>query len=206
MTERIARIRIELQDLEPKIWRRVDVPLSSTLAGLNDIIQVSFHWQDYHLYEFVVGERVYGVPTDEDEFYDRKVYKAAAIRLKTLVKRGVNRFLYVYDFGDNWRHDVFVEEVRDGDEDTEYPAFVDGVRRCPPEDVGGTHSFMEFLEAALDPSHENHDRMTEWYGGAFDPEDIDEQRIRLVLGMFAARRRGPLASHRSGKRGSSRKR
>ena len=77
MIEPVARIRIELQDLEPKIWRRVDVPLSSTLASLNDITQVSFHWQDYHLYEFVVGERVYGVPTDEDEFYDRKTYMAA---------------------------------------------------------------------------------------------------------------------------------
>ena len=202
MIEPVARIRIELQDLEPKIWRRVDVPLSSTLAALHDIIQVSFHWLDYHLYEFVVGERVYGVPADEDEFYDRKVFKAAAIRLKMLVEREVDRFLYVYDFGDDWRHDVIVEEVRDGDEDTEYPAFVDGARRCPPEDVGGSDGFMEFLEAVLDASHEEHDRMMEWYGGPFDPEDIDEQRIRSVLKMFAARRRGPLASHRSGSRNS----
>ena len=182
MIEPVARIRIELQDLEPSIWRRVDVPLSSTLAALNDIIQVSFNWQDYHLYEFVVGERVYGVATDEGEFYDRKSCKAAAIRLKTLVERGVDRFLYVYDFDDNWRHDVVVEGLRDGDEDTEYPAFVDGARRCPPEDVGGADGFMEFLEAVLDASHEEHDRMREWYGGPFDPEDIDEQRIRLVLG------------------------
>ena len=178
----------------------------SRLAALHDIIQVLFHWQDYHLYEFVAGERVYGVPTDEDEWYDRKTYKAEAIRLKTLVERGVDRFLYVYDFGDNWRHDVIVEEIRDGAADTEYPAFVDGARRAPPEDVGSTDGFMEFLEAVLDASHEEHRRMTEWYGGAFDPEDIDEQRIRSVLKMFAARRRGPLASHRSGKRGGSRRR
>ena len=63
---------------------------------------------------------------------------------------------------------------------------------------------MEFLEAVLDSSHEEHDRMMAWYGGPFDPEDIDEQRIRLVLGMFAARRRRPLASHRSGNHGGSR--
>ena len=146
------------------------------------------------------------LPTDEDEWYDRKTYKAAAIRLKTLVERGVDRFLYVYDFGDNWHHDVIVEEVRDGDEDTEYPAFVDGARRAPPEDVGSTDGFMEFLEAVLDASHEEHRRMTEWYGGPFDPEDIDEHEIRQVLGIYAVRRRGPLASHRSGKRGGSRSR
>ena len=206
MIEAVARIRIQLQDLEPKIWRRVDVPLSSTLEALHHIIQASFCWQDYHLYEFVVGQRVYGVPMDEDAFSDRKTYKASAIRLKTLVERGVDRFLYVYDLGDDWRHDVTVEAIRDGDEDTDYPAFVDGARRCPPEDVGGTPGFMEFLEAMLDTSHEEHARMMEWYGGVFDPEDIDEQDIRQVLGIYATRRRGPLASHRSGKREGSRNR
>ena len=115
----------------------------------------------------------------------------------------MDRFLYVYDFGDDWRHDVIVEEVRDGDEDTEYPAFVDGARRCPPEDVGGTDGFMEFLEAVLDATHEEHARMMEWCGGAFDPEDIDEQEIRQVLGIYAGRRRGPLSSHRSGRRRES---
>ena len=203
MIEPVARIRIELRDLEPKIWRRVDVPLSSTLEALHHIIQASFHWQDYHSYEFVVGDRVYGVPTDDDILSDRKTYKASALRLKTLVERAVNRFLYVYDFGDDWRHDVIVEEVRDGDEDTEYPAFVDGARRCPPEDVGGTDGFMEFLEAVLDATHEEHTRMMEWCGGAFDPEDIDEQQIRQVLGIYAGRRRGPLSSHRSGRRRES---
>lgn len=102
-------------------------------------------------------------------------------------------------------HDVIVEEVRGGKEETEYPAFVDGARRCPPEDVGGTHGFMEFLEAVLDPGHEDHGRMTEWYGGPFDPEDIEEQEVRLVLGIYAGCRRGSLVSHRSGKRGGSRK-
>ena len=148
----------------------------------------------------MVGDRVYGVPTPDGESYERKVYKAAAIRVNTLIDRGVERFLYVYDFGDYWRHDVFIEEVFDGDAATEYPAFVDGARRCPPEDVGGTGGFMEFLEAALDPGHEERDRMIEWYGKPFDPADIDERRVRMFLEDFAARRRGPLASHRGGGR------
>ncbi len=190
MIEQVARIRIELRELEPMIWRRVDVPLSSTLEALHHIIQAAFRWQNYHLYEFYVGERVYGVPLDEDPFDDHKIHKASAIRLKTVVERGVERFLYVYDFGDDWSHDVIVEEVRDGAGDTEYPAFVDGARRCPPEDVGGPPGFMEFLEVVLDPGHEEHAPMTEWYGGPFDPEDIDETSIRGVLKMYAARRSG----------------
>ena len=46
MIEPIARVRIELQDLDAKIWRRVDVPLSAALAALHDIIQVTMGWTD----------------------------------------------------------------------------------------------------------------------------------------------------------------
>ena len=81
-----------------------------------------------HLFEFVVGDSVNGEPLPDDDFGDRHVYKAAGIRLKTLIDRGVERFLYVYHFGDDWRHDIFIESVGDGEADVDYPAFVDGER------------------------------------------------------------------------------
>ena len=59
---------------------------------------------------------------------------------------------------------------------------------------------MEFLEAVLDPGHEEHERMMTWCGKPFDPADIDERRTRMILGMFAIRRRGPLMSHRNNAR------
>ena len=101
MMEPIARIRIGLREIEPTIRRRVDVRLSSTQLALHDIIQVTFGWTGSHLFEFRVGDRVYGEPVPEDESCKRKVCKAADIRLKTLIGRGVERFLYVYDFGDS---------------------------------------------------------------------------------------------------------
>ena len=196
MIEPVARLRIELLEIEPKVWRRVDVPLSSTLLALHDIIQVTFGWMNSHLFEFEVGDRVYGDPILDEDLFDQRVYKARSIRLKSLVERGVERFLYLYDFGDSWRHDISVESVRDGDADVDYPAFVGGARRGPPEDVGGVVGFMEFLEAALNPFHEEHQAMVRWYGKPFDPLDINEPHVRLVLSSLAARRRGPLKSHR----------
>ena len=85
-----------------------------------------------------------------------------------------------------------------------YPAFVDGARRCPPEDVGGPDGFMDFLEAVLDPAHEQHRDMVRWYGGPFDPIGFDEERARFCMENIVRRRRGPLASHRSGSRRSKR--
>lgn len=200
MTEPIARIRIELEDTRPLVWRALDVPLSTTLATLHDLIQTVMRWQDYHLHEFLVGEKVYGVPDPEDAFDDRKVYQEKSIRLGALIERGVRQFLYVYDFGDNWRHRITIQDLRLGDAGVEYPHFVAGARRAPPEDVGSISGFEEFLEVIAQPGHEDHDRMLEWYGKAFEPDDIDERLIRMIVEDFAARRRGPLRSHRTGKR------
>ena len=201
MIEPIARIRIELQEIAPKIWRWVDVPLSSTLLALHDIIQLAFRWTDSHLFEFEIGDRRYGQP-EYDRYADERLYKAASTRLKTVVDRGIEQFLYVYDFGDNWRHDLFIEEGQDGERDVDYPAFVAGERWSPPEDVGGVTGFKEFLEAVRNPLHEEHEAMVRWYGRRFEPNDIDEQRVRMSFEMAAARRRGPLMSHR----GSTRRR
>ncbi|MDE0049646.1 MAG: plasmid pRiA4b ORF-3 family protein [Rhodospirillales bacterium] len=194
MSERVARIRIELRELGVGIRRRVDVPLAATLEALHDVIQIAMGWTDSHLHEFRVGGRIYGIPDPEFDFGDRRVYRESSVRLEDLVGRGVERFLYVYDFGDCWEHDVIVEEVRKGE--AEYPALVDGAGRCPPEDVGGAPGFMNFLEAILSPGHEEHPAMLEWYGGPFDPADFDERRVRSRLAVLAARRRGGLARHR----------
>jgi hypothetical protein len=196
MIEPIARIRIEIEDTDPLVWRELDVPLSTTLAVIHDIIQVVMRWWDYHLYEFEIGDRFYGVPSSDDVLYERKVYKASGLRLATVLERGIRDFLYVYDFGDNWRHRITVLDVRQGDAGVEYPRFIAGARRAPPEDVGSISGFEEFLEAVTDPEHEQHARMLEWYDGPFDPDDIDEQRLRMIISDFAARRRGPLMSHR----------
>ena len=194
MIEPVVRLRVELQNIEPKIWRRVDVPLSSTLAALHDIIQVAFGWHDAHIWEFRVGDVSYGLP-DPDEM----VLDARKIRLKKLIDGGVERLEYIYDFGDNWEHRIVVEEVRDGEADVDYPAFVDGARRAPPEDCGGPPGFMDFLEAVLDVGHPDHSRVLEWYGRPFDLNDIGEGRLRRVMSVLAARRRGGLAKGRRGK-------
>lgn len=200
MIEPIARIRISLQETSPEIWRRLDVPLSTSLLALHDIIQIAMGWTDSHLFAFYAGDRQYGVPYPEYDMGGPRVFHAKSMHLKTLVSRGTNRFVYEYDFGDSWRHDIVVEECMDGLADRDYPFFVGGEGRCPPEDVGGMTGLEEFLEAVGKPRHPEHKRMIEWYGKPYDPADIDERRIRRLIEDMAARRRGPLMSHRKGGR------
>lgn len=192
--EKSALVRIALKDIEPEIWRRVEVPLGMNLKGLHDVIQAVFGWQDYHLFEFQVGEKRYGVPSPEwgDE---RKVLQAKATKLADLMSKGIDRFDYTYDFGDNWEHAIAIEAVADADPAVKYPRFVAGARRAPPEDVGGFPGFFDFVEAMVNPRHPEHRNLLKWYGGPYDPDNMGLLDLRLRLGAIAKRRHAGMAAY-----------
>ncbi|MBB3319042.1 MULTISPECIES: plasmid pRiA4b ORF-3 family protein [unclassified Rhizobium] len=185
--DRIARLHIQLNDLEPPIWRRVEVPLTSSLKALHDVIQAVMLFEGYHLFEFEAGGRYYDVP-DPEEFYGRKTYAASNARIAALIERGISTFRYTYDFGDNWEHTITVEAVEEVDPLLEYPRFINGERRAPPEDVGSTSGFEEFLKVMAKPRHPEHRRLKRWYGGDFDPKDISIDRVQDQIGKLARRR------------------
>ena len=58
----IVQVRITLQDIDPPIWRRVQVPADFPLRRLHDVIQAVMGWLDYHLHQFEVGDKLYGQP------------------------------------------------------------------------------------------------------------------------------------------------
>ncbi|MFQ5621928.1 MAG: plasmid pRiA4b ORF-3 family protein [Paracoccaceae bacterium] len=184
-----ARLRITLLYLDPAPWREVEVPLSMTFKGLHDTIQAAFQWFDYHLWEFDFGGRRYGIPFDDGFGDDDKVYSASTARLTKLRDTGVKEFRYVYDMGDNWEHLIEVTGLFEAERGSRLPRFVNGKWRAPPEDVGGPPGFEMFLEAMADPAHEDHDDLLEWYDGPFDPEDINEQYVKIQMGRLANMRR-----------------
>lgn len=186
-TEKIARIRISLAGIEPEIWRRIEVPVNLHLKGLHDVIQAVFGWQDYHLFEFAIGEKLYGIP-ERAHGYGRKLMHARSVRLATLIDKGIDRFTYTYDFGDDWNHSVVIEAVGEADPALWYPRFVEGARRAPPEDVGGPPGFERFLEAVANRRHPEHRRLITWYGGPFHPDEIDLLSLRSRLAAIVQRR------------------
>ena len=101
MTQQIARIRIDFEDLEPRIWRRVEVSLTTNLRSLHEVIQAAMPSESRHLYQFTVGDRIYGEPDPEDAAWGRKIYQAKSMRVGTLIGRGVSEFVYTYNFGDD---------------------------------------------------------------------------------------------------------
>lgn len=156
-----------------------------TLARLHDVIQMAMGWDDYHLHEFEIGGVRYGI--DDGEGWGPPPKDERRARLHQVAPVGTT-VAYQYDFGDCWDHDIEVEAVLPAEAGQRYPVCLAGEGACPPEDCGGTWGFAELLEVLADPDHEEHERMLQWVGGAFDPEHFDLGAVNETLSFIAARR------------------
>jgi hypothetical protein len=176
--ERIYQFKITLKDIKPIIWRRIQVR-DCTLDKLHERIQTAMGWTNSHLHHFLINDRRYGDPWLLDENFEEMNYKNSreATLSKTLPKSGKRYpFKYEYDFGDSWWHEVLFEGCLRVAPGQRYPLCVEGERACPPEDVGGTSGYEEFLEVLADPDDEQHEHFVRWSGGSFDPENFDAEK------------------------------
>ena len=182
----VVRLKITLRDIEPAIWRRVEVASVITLKDLHAVVQAAMGWQNYHLYQFHAGRQTINGPGFDDfAFSGQRNASAERVQLDELINNRVKRFGYLYDMGDSWEHDLRIEKVLPTDPTASYPRFIEGAGRCPPEDVGGLPGFYNFIEALEDPSHPDPQELTDWYGGPFDPAAMDEAKIKKRFARLA---------------------
>lgn len=176
----VFQLKATLRDTKPAVWRRVLVDGSSTLDHVHEVLQAAFGWWDYHLHDFEIDGTNYGVPDPDDDDWGAPTTDETGVRLDSIAGPG-SRFLYRYDFGDNWRHDVVVEKLLPNDELMVVPACVDGRRACPPEDCGGTGGFGDLLKILADPRHPEYRERREWMGRDYDPAAFDPSEFEDSL-------------------------
>ena len=176
---KIYELHVELEHIEPLIWRRILVPANITLPKLHDLLQLVMGWTDSHLHSFEIGDRAFsmeGADLEELQMLNEKKYTLDAV-----LGASIREFVYEYDFGDSWRHRITVTPVSKPKTDWFYPLCVAGARAVPPEDVGGATGYEEFLSVIKSPRHKDHASMLVWIGGAFDPEGFDLNEINRTL-------------------------
>jgi hypothetical protein len=172
----VISLKVTLRGTKPPIWRRLHAPGAMTLGNLHDAIQAAMGWHDCHLHAFDIGGRQYGDRSTLDDVADEN-----RLTLNGVVKSGVARFAYTYDFGDSWEHTVAIEKTLPAVEGRFYPACVAGKRHCPPEDSGGVWGYLDMLAAIADPAHPEHAETLEWLDEDFDPETFDIDTANTIL-------------------------
>jgi Plasmid pRiA4b ORF-3-like protein len=135
----IYQLKVILLGISPMIWRRLLVHRESTIADLHHVLQITMGWTDTHLHQFRIQGKRYGIARIGGiGFRDHPTH----VRLADLGLRPRECFLYEYDFGDLWQHQLRVEARLTPAPQRDYPVCIGGKRACPPEDCGGPWAFM----------------------------------------------------------------
>ncbi|MGC0251790.1 plasmid pRiA4b ORF-3 family protein [Pseudactinotalea sp. Z1748] len=144
------RVRIDLDDVTPPIWREVSIGADKPLPVLHCVLQEAMGWMDSHLHAFrrtAAGGHVQAWQESPDVFEPSlpeapSVQEEAEATVADLLPGKGARATYLYDFGDGWEHSLTVVEVTDEAADDDAAHVVDGERAGPPEDCGGAPGYM----------------------------------------------------------------
>ena len=177
----IYRIKVSLKETEPVIWRRILVPSNVTLHRLHLILQEVMGWTNSHLYRFEIDTKEYGVSNPDNDFNELDFIDSKRAKLKHVVSAKGDAFVYEYDFGDGWNHDLVVEDISEPVTGGIYPICVDGERACPPEDCGGPFGYSTLLGIIANPEHKEYREMITWLGGYFRPALFSVEKVNRRL-------------------------
>lgn len=138
------QIKITIKGSKPPIWRRVIVPDRITFADLDAVIESVFGWTHSHLYEFYFKEDDVRFTIDPSYYNQGDAEKEC---IDAWMWEG-NKCLYIYDFGDDWMHDLVVEKIVPYD--CRYATVVKSKGPYMIEDCGGIWGFYRYIDEAED--------------------------------------------------------
>lgn len=194
----VLRFRIELplydesfEEPRRTVTRLIEVPGYYSFWDLHVAIQSAMGWLDCHLHEFRIPEKGkkaainIGLFTDDtpDDVLDGRM-ESISTHLARI--RAGNGMLYLYDFGDNWKHWVAFE-ARVSSDGGLYPRCLAGRWACPPEDCGSDSGYFDMLEVIADPKHDEYRERRDWLRGAvsirgqwpYRPERFDPRKVKF---------------------------
>ena len=123
-----------------RIWRTIAIKENQTLDTLHKAIFSAFDRYDPHLYSFYMTGGAkrkkrfdncseYTHPQairDDSGMFDFRTppKNAARIKIKDLGLSIKDKFEYLFDFGDNWLHEIVLETIAEPQPKTKYPKII----------------------------------------------------------------------------------
>lgn len=181
----VYQMKVELQGAQPPIWRRFQVPGDITLDRLHTVLQLCMDWEELHLHQFLIGQTCYSIPVEDDLWQTSRPKNETHYTLHSLAEKIQPQFQYIYDFGDEWIHQITVEEVLPAQNDQACPLLISGRRACPPEDIGGIDRYMHILEVLKDPEDAEYAAMADILDmDYFDPAQFGREDIAEINALL----------------------
>ncbi|MCA6482648.1 MAG: plasmid pRiA4b ORF-3 family protein [Chitinophagaceae bacterium] len=178
-------LKISISNIEPQIFRTVNVSSESSLYLLHHIIQIVMGWKNYHLYHFDYKNLNIGdLRLLESDGYDDGEIKLAEGKnymLEDVLTEIGQKIEYIYDYGDYWEHEIELIAISHTPQIMGLPLLLDGNNTCPPEDCGGVHGYKEMLEVLKNSRHPEFISTLEWLGGKFNPDVCKVDSINKEL-------------------------
>lgn len=144
----IYEFKITLNNVGVPVWRKIQIDRNATFYDLHQILQASFEWLDYHLHSFDVRrtdeKSVEGIEISSDihidefeSFYVSEKLDEKQEKLADWFKRSKDKIIYIYDYGDDWQHEIVLQKISEREKDVIYPRCIDAKNIAPPEDSRG---------------------------------------------------------------------
>jgi tetratricopeptide (TPR) repeat protein len=134
-THFIHRFKVSLRD-KPDIWRIIDIKGNQMLSSLHKAIFKAFDRFEEHQYSFFLSNK----PYDRESEYtspgigtDGTIKLANRIRIDSIALYGGPKFLYLFDYGDEWWHTVELMSVTERETRAKYPRVVKKQGNSPPQ-------------------------------------------------------------------------
>jgi Plasmid pRiA4b ORF-3-like protein len=177
------QFKIQIKDIQKApVWRRVIVSENITFDRFHKILQAAFGWENCHLYQFSANgwgsEHIYKIP-DEEYDNDDAIEDSTSVKLSEIFSVPKQTFFYIYDFGDDWKHQIILEKILD--EKIINAICTEGKGACPPEDCGGPWGYLNLLETLADPKHPDYKEIRKWLGLGKDKQwDVNAFDIQVA--------------------------
>ncbi len=175
----IYQLNISLTYSDPPIWRRFQVPGEFTLAQLHEVINLLMGWSGAEAHQFYVGKIFYEITNVRSPVDESKRFAESKYRLQDLEESMKWCFIYLYDAGEGWEHEIELEEILSVAEGgVNHPVLIGGQRAAPPEDIGDIHIYEQALS---DREKNDGDVLTVEIDKNFDPDFLDVAAINGKL-------------------------
>jgi len=165
------------------------LPSDASFWELHLAIQDSFGWTGYHLHQFFIGPiwdrntlRICLSNLEENILEEKKEpLDESKTTLSDYLSKKRPRISYIYDFGDDWDHQIILEKELPFNGGKKYPQVIAGKRACPWEDSGGPWGYQEKIEILKNKKRKYYKEVAEWVGindfseldlESFDPKEV----------------------------------